>query len=266
MKRFIYTFLLLFVFAFWDLPTNPVLAQTEVKLVLGNPSNAAADLTESNNYLVVHSGFILSYNKDRGGANWVAWHLSKTDIADAERTNAFAPDTSLPRDWWIKPTDLILKGYDRGHLCPSEERTDSDKNNRETFLMSNMVPQTARLNRGAWKSLETYIQKTIPKTNSEAYIIAGCYGDKGRIKDKITIPTNCYKIAVIMPEGDNDLRRITKNTRVIAVDMPNESDNKSGWRNYITTVDDLESKTGYDFLSSLPKQIEAVLEAGKDNK
>lgn len=132
--------------------------------------------------------------------------------------------------------------------------------------MSNMVPQTARLNRGAWKSLETYIQKTVPKTNSEAYIIAGCYGDKGRIKDKITIPTNCYKIAVIMPEGDNDLRRITKETRVIATDMPNESNNKSGWKNYITTVDDLESKTGYDFLSALPDPIELILEARKDNK
>ena len=68
-----------------------------------------------------------------------------------------------------------------------------------------------------------------------------------------------------MPEGDNDLRRITKDTRVVAVDMPNESDNKSGWRNYITTVDELESKTRYDFLSNLSKQIQIVLEAKKDN-
>lgn len=263
MKRLI--FKLLFILSFWLFPASTLLAQTEVKMVLGNPSGAVANLNNPDNYLVVHSGFILSYNKDRGGANWVTWHLSKTDIADAERTNAFAPDVSLPRDWWIKPTDLVLKGYDRGHLCPSEERTDSEESNRETFLMSNMVPQTSRLNRGTWKSLETYIQKTVPKTNSEAYIIAGCYGDKGRIKNKITIPTNCYKIAVIMPEGDNDLRRITKDTRVIAVDMPNESNNRSGWKNYITTVDDLESKTGYDFLSALPDTIESILETQTDD-
>lgn len=236
MKRFVCIILFLFVLSFLDLITTSVIAQTEIKLVLGNPSAAAVDLIKADNYLVVHSGFILSYNKERGGANWVTWHLSKTDIADAERTNAFTPDTSLPRDWWIKPTDLVLKGYDRGHLCPSEERTDSEQSNRETFLMSNMVPQTARLNRGAWKSLETYIQKTVPKTDSEAYIIAGCYGDKGRIKDRTTIPTSYYKIAVVMPEGDNDLRRITKEMRVIAADMPNESTNKSGWKNYITTV------------------------------
>lgn len=248
------------------LTSNSVKSQTEVKIVLGNPSNATADINNSDNYLVVHRGFILSYNKARGGANWVTWHLSASDIGNADRTNAFAPDTTLPRDWWIKPRDLSLKGYDRGHLCPSEEQTDTEENNRETFLMSNMIPQTIRLNRGSWKSLEGYIQKTIPKTNSEAYIYAGCYGDKGRIKDKITIPTNCYKIAVILPEGNNDLGRITKDTTVIAVDMPNESDNKTGWKNYITRVDEIESKTGYDFLSTLPKNIQSIIESKKDNQ
>lgn len=255
----------LLILLFFVLCTNETNAQTEIKLVLGNPSNAVADINTSDNYLVVHSGFVLSYNKQRGGANWVAWHLSASDIGNAERTNAFAPDTTLPRDWWIKPSDLSLKGYDRGHLCPSEERTDSEANNRETFLMSNMQPQTARLNRGAWKSLENYIQKTVTRNNVEAYIYAGCYGDKGRIKDKITIPTNCYKIAVILSEGNNDLRRITKDTTLIAADFPNEKDNKTGWKNYIATVDDIEEKTGFDFLSTLPEAIQTIIEAKKAN-
>lgn len=239
-------------------------ALTEVKLVLGNPSKATTDQKNENNYLIFHRGFALSYNRERGSANWVSWHLAKSDISTAERSNAFAPDTLLPRDWWILPRDLSLKGYDRGHLCPSEERTDSDENNRETFLMSNMIPQTARLNRGSWKSLENYLQKLIIRTDDEAYIYAGCYGDKGKIKDRITIPTNCWKIAVILPSGDDDLKRITIDTRVIAADFPNATDNKTGWKNYITTVDDLESKTGYDFLSTLPKSVQKVIEAQKD--
>lgn len=258
--------ILLFVGFAFILSSTKIKAQTEAKLVLGNPSNAVSDINNPENYLVVHRGFVLSYNKERGGANWVSWHLSKSDIGTTDRTNAFAPDTSLPRSWWIRPTDLSLKGYDRGHLCPSEDRSDTEENNRETFLMSNMIPQTARLNRGAWKSLEGYLQKTIPKTNSEAYIYAGCYGDKGRIKNKITIPTNCYKIAVILPEGNNDLRRITKETRVIAVNMPNESNNLKGWKNYITTVDEIERETGYDFLSALSDSIQSTIEARKDNQ
>jgi endonuclease G len=88
--------------------------QTQTNLPLGNPSNAATDEKNADNYLVVHSGYTLSYNKSRGAANWVAWHLEKADVGDAERTNAFAPDQTLPRDWWIKPNDYTGSGYDRG--------------------------------------------------------------------------------------------------------------------------------------------------------
>jgi endonuclease G len=56
----------------------------------------------------------------------------------------------------------------------------------------------------------------------EAYIYADFCGDADRIKNKITIPTNCYKIMVVLPEGDGDLQRINSKTRIIAVDMPND--------------------------------------------
>lgn len=238
-------------------------AQTEIKIVLGNPSNAVADTNQPDNYLLIHRGFILSYNKARGGANWVTWHLSKSDLGDAARSNAFAPDTTLPRDWWIRPLDYKGSGYDQGHMCPSEDRTDTDANNRETFLMSNMLPQTDRLNRVTWRSLEAYTQKTVRSEGNEAYIYAGCYGDNGKIKDKITIPTNCFKIVVLLPEGKNDLKRIDRNTTVIAVNMPNDREIKNSWKNYVTTVDDLEEVTGYDFLSTLSDDIEAFLESKK---
>lgn len=76
--------------------------QTQTNLPLGNPSNAATDEKNADNYLVVHSGYTLSYNKSRGAANWVAWHLEKADVGSAGRTNAFAPDQTLPRDWGIR--------------------------------------------------------------------------------------------------------------------------------------------------------------------
>lgn len=107
-------------------------------LVLGNPSNA--NDTDTSNLLVVHSGFVLSYNQERGGANWVSWHLSASDIGNF-RTDAFAPDMLLPAALRIKPKDLSLKGFDRGHLCPSEDRSAIEAANRETFVMSNMIPK-----------------------------------------------------------------------------------------------------------------------------
>jgi endonuclease G, mitochondrial len=253
-----YAFALILLFAL------TLAAQTaSVELVLGNPSDAKPDIDQPDNYLVVHTGYVLSYNRTRGGANWVAWHLSRVDMGDALRSNAFAPDTTLPRDWWIRPLDYKGSGYDQGHMCPSEDRTKTDASNRETFLMSNMLPQTDRLNRVTWRSLEAFTQKSVKTGGQEAYIYAGCYGDKGRIKDKITVPTNCYKIVVLLAEGRNDRRRINRDTTIIAVDMPNDKEIKNSWKSYVVTVDDLEQTTGYDFLSPLADDVEAALESRK---
>jgi endonuclease G len=239
--------------------------QQQDSLILGNPSRAKTDLIQPDDYLVAHDGFALSYNKSRGAANWVAWHLERADIGDAERTNAFAPDTTLPRDWWIKPNDYTGSGYDRGHLCPSKDRSSSEETNRETFLMSNMQPQAPKLNQKTWKYLEDY-ERELAKNNEE-YIFAGCYGDRGRIANKITIPTNCWKIIVVLPaaEGD-DLKRINKATRVIAVDMPNDETVSQRWRTYLTSVSAVEKKTGYDFLSNVPVKIQRAIESAKDEQ
>jgi endonuclease G len=236
------------------------------QLVLGNPSDAVQDDTNPDNYLVFHNGFILSYNHSRGTPNWVTWHLSASDLGPIDRTNAFRADEALPIDWRIKNSDYSGSGYDRGHMCPSEDRSSTLEMNRETFLMSNMEPQLHRLNGGVWKSLEGYVQNLV-RQNFEAYIIAGCYGEKGTLNDRnrVTIPTNCWKIVVVLPEGKNDLRRISRNTRVISVDMPNRLDIVGGWKNYRTTVDALEAVTGYDFLSRISDTTEAILEAKTDD-
>ena len=242
-----------------------VAAQSDTQLVLGNPSKAKNEIKEQNNYLVNHTSFILSYNKERGAANWVFWHLEKSDIGKVDRSNAFAPDIFLPQDWWILPNDYSGSGYDRGHLCPSKDRSDSDARNIETFLMSNMQPQAEKLNRQTWRYLEDYTREIVGRDN-EAYIFAGCYGEKGKIKEKVAIPTQCFKIIVLLALGEDDLKRVDEQTRVIAVDMPNDESVSSRWRTYLTTVDAIEEKTGYDFLSSVSKKIQKEIESKIDDQ
>ncbi len=46
--------------------------------------------------------------------------------------------------------------------------------------------------------------------------------------------------------------------------MPNDATVSSRWRTYLPTVDDIEEKTGYDFLSTVTDKIQSVIEAKKD--
>ncbi len=74
------------------------------------------------------------------------------------------------------------------------------------------------------------------------------------------MPTNDWKIAVAVPRGA-PISAINADTRVIAVDMPNvKGILRADWQIYRTTVRQIEQRTGYNLLSSLPPDLQDVLE------
>ena len=244
---------------------NP--APNEGNLPFGNPGNATANVSNANNYLMETPSYTLSYNRDKNLANWSAWRLTKNDLGEASRQNDFRPDDRLPDGWTrVTPFDYTGSGFDRGHLCPSADRSSSVEANSATFLMTNITPQTPELNQGPWEKLETY-SRSMARREGNLFIIAGQYGDRRqKVKGKITIPTNFWKIVVIIPPGAN-AASINANTRVIAVDMPNIGGIKeANWRDYKTTVRQIEQKTGYNFFSNLPQNVQNSLETKSDNR
>lgn len=243
-------------------------SQDNDPLLFGNPSNATVNESNENNFLLRHTTFVMSYNRSRGTNNWVAWHLDKSNRGAEGRSNAFAADALLPESWRIKSTDYHGK-FDRGHMSPSADRTDTEENNRETFVMSNMQAQTAHLNRQTWRFLEQDT-RGIVGTTKEAYIFAGCFGDAGTINNlgKVAIPTKCFKIVLILPLGSDDLNRVTAKSNFIATIFPNDKTHPTDWRNpkYLTSIDEIEKETGFDFFSELPDSIEKALESRMSNK
>jgi len=164
-------------------------------------------------------------------------------------------------------------GFDRGHNCPSGDRTSSIDANDATFLMTNMIPQAPQNNEQTWANLENYLRTQVTAGN-EVYIIMGSYGTGGTGSTgtansvdagHVNVPSNVWKVAVIIPVGNNDLSRVTTTTRVIAVNTPNINTINSDWTQYITTVSAIETASGVSLLTALPSNVRTALEAEKDS-
>ena len=53
---------------------------------------AAANLGQPNNFLMDKPEFTISYDRDKGGPNWVSWHLTDEWIGTLTRVDTFRPD------------------------------------------------------------------------------------------------------------------------------------------------------------------------------
>lgn len=246
----------------------------ELNMLLGNPSQATTSVSNFNNYLISLPEYALSYNRTRGIPNWVSWYLSTEWLGPVNRQDDFRPYDQLPAGWYqVSSMDYIGSGFDRGHNCPSGDRTLTVADNSSTFYMVNIIPQAPEVNQGPWERLETYCRQLAQQGN-ELYIIMGNYGSGGTGNNgfattisggKVTVPAATWKAVLILPRGGDDINRITENTRLIAVIIPNENIAANlHWGDYRTTVNQIEITTGYDLFSNIPIAIQDILEARKD--
>ncbi len=239
----------------------------EDPLIFGNPSNATPDIANENNYLMLKPQYTLSYNRGKATANWVAWRLDSSWIGTTQRQNDFRPDTALPGGWYqVTDADYSGSGYDRGHMTPSGDRTNSIPNNSATFLMTNIVPQLAANNQGPWEEFETYC-RTLAQSGNELYIFSGTSGNIGTIaQGRVIVPAVTWKVVIVLPNGDNDVARANKGTRAFGIIVPNEPplDMQAPWRNFRVTVNVVENLTGYDFFTAIPKNTQELIERRRD--
>lgn len=226
-------------------------------MLLGNLTNATSNAGNGNNYFKDNVYYKLAYSSSRGIPVWVSWHLQSSDVGSTPRQDDFRPD-NLPASYYaVSSSSYSSSGFDRGHNVPSADRTSSVPANSATFLMTNIIPQAPNFNQGPWEGLEDFIRNTLVGTNNEAFILMGNYGTGGKGSSNalvntidngnVTVPEKVWKLAVVIPKGNNDSSRITATATVLAVDMPNDNtlyttNGKTAWRSYTLTVRELETR------------------------
>lgn len=280
-KNIIFLFFLSFQslsYATVETTLGPVQIKNNPNLSIGIPTSENPEIIISRNQ------YIISYNKVRRNPNWVTWKLDTDEFGTAARTVGFTGDEELVKYLAhasgekfvaVQPTEYVGTCFDRGHQIPSADRTKNEENNKATFVMSNIVPQTPYLNRFIWEHLEQHTRILVKTQNKKAYIFAGPIYDEdfGAIgpKHDIQVPSKEFKIIFLL-DSNQTAAEINANTESIAVIMPNTLEDGSkpqlvapcslganaqavstssmnDWEKYKTSVDQIEKLSGIHFFT-----------------
>lgn len=210
--------------------------------------------------LLCRTGYALAHNPEHKTPDWVAEHLTREKASAVRaRSNDFQPDPDLEPGQRAELADYKNSGYDRGHMAPAGDMRWDKEAMSESFFLSNMSPQIGPgMNRGIWKNLEEKVRAWAVE-RGELYVYTGpIYADGSTIKtigsDHVAVPTHFYKIVF-------DPVRI----EAIAFILPNQALKANDLPNYIVSIDEVQTRTGLNFLSSIDGPVQKLVESEKAN-
>ena len=200
--------------------------------------------------------FLIGWSDQLQHPVWCAYHVpARTRFTDLKRPG-FVKDRSVSAA--PLPSAYAKSGYDRGHMVPNHAIASrfGESEQKLTFMMSNIAPQTPALNRGVWRDVEHRIADLWTARYGEIWVIVGALSSVPsalRIGPTgIDVPTAYYQL-VIAQEG--------LDVRALAVLLPQDVKWNAWAARHIITIDELEKLTGLDFNPELPDFIQTPLEA-----
>lgn len=174
-------------------------------------------------------------------------------VGRVQRSNRFAPDPELPKGKRAELEDYRGSGYDRGHMAPAADMRWSAQAMEESFYLSNMAPQVGPgMNRGIWSEIESSIRVWVAQ-RGELFIYTGPIFETLKVAkigpNQVAVPTHFYKVVF-------DPIRV----ETIAFVVPNAPHPNRKIDEFITSVRDIEQRTGLNFLNRINPAVQALIE------
>ena len=200
-------------------------------------------------------GYVAGYSESLRNPLWVCYRIFDVpELHSGKRPSRFSVDKRTRAK--VAHDDYTRSGFDRGHMAPNYGIATryGREAQKETFLMSNIIPQTPRVNQHIWKDLEMRVAQTYGRCFREVWVITGPVFDEDpeRLDSGVAIPSSYYKI--IVDESGGRLR-------VLAFLVPRNCPPYTRIKSCLVSIDKLEQYTNLDFFPELPDDIEDELEA-----
>jgi len=137
-----------------------------------------------------NSFYVSLYNEDTKSLILTS-EILKPNGHGVERSNIFRVDQRSKSK--VNTGDYSNSGYDRGHMVPAGDST-TDKEMRDTFLMTNITPQEPKLNRLSWKVMEEEVRKRVQDSGKPKHVVTGAIYKTNTEMNGIPVPSAYYKI------------------------------------------------------------------------
>lgn len=198
----------------------------------------ATKLNAQDTIRIKHSNYETVFSKSLRYPVLVEWWNTKDKIGcktPIKREDKFLPDPQLPNESALAEA-YVGSGFDRGHISPAADNQCMGKQGmEESFYFTNMAPQYPGLNRGQWKTLESFTRHTALEKDS-VHIRAGCVGEIKKLKNMVSVPSYCWKILII---------RKTHDTLVYV--FPNKPEKTNSLERHRVTLDSVKKLTQIKF-------------------
>ncbi|MBR1799636.1 MAG: DNA/RNA non-specific endonuclease [Bacteroidales bacterium] len=203
--------------------------------------------------VVVHLGYVASYNHRTLVPNWVAYELTADEAnGDVNKSTSFSrdPDVEFPK---ASREDYANSGWDKGHMAPRADMKWSEQALKESCYFTNICPQDHSMNAGAWKRIEMLVRQLAERYGSVSVVCGPMFttGKYGTIGEAwVHVPDAFFKaLAVNTSEGYSTVAFVVDNNK-----------QKLAPQRYAISVDSLETLIGRNLFPSLPDStVEATV-------
>lgn len=230
-------------------------------------------LKDGTNLVLVHTlasgevNYSVEYDTNKKSTRWSCYQLYASNRKTGDgvtrytsSTNQYPQDPLLDEQYRWQTDPFYRSGYDHGHLCPSADRLNTSEANKQTFYLTNMMPQVNAFNAGVWANMEKWVRNQITASSTDTlYIVKGGtidnssqYTTMQRTGGDMIIPSYYY-MAVLM--------RNSQGYKAMGFWIEHKGSSTNDLTPYVVNIDELERLTGLDFFCNLPDATEDHVES-----
>lgn len=178
-------------------------SRTDVSFNESSDNNFAVYGFPVESFATKHIGKELAVGYDRRlrTSTWSYEKLTAKSVnhGNAHRSSSFVEDLTEESIFRTRNSDYKGSGYDKGHLAPAADFSNSQVAMNESFSLSNVSPQNPNLNRGFWaKTVEPFV-RAMTENFDEVHVVTG---------------------SLFLPKYDNELKEWRAHHKVIGHTPP----------------------------------------------